>query len=154
MKQLEFRNIIIRDYEDDDFDNVINLKIKQGDADELSKMCSMSPRDYFKWHIDYHGDNTKVVILNGDIVGILGVSDGVIYFTTEEVSKGASINFLRAFKKAINYLMKDAKLNKVFTYVDASYTSTIKWAELCGFKIKSEVFINSNTFYYMEYKLT
>lgn len=153
MKPLRFRNILIRDYEDGDYGNVVDLDIKQGDRDELQRMCDMTPREYFKWHIDYHGSNTKVVLLDDKIIGILGVSEGIIYFTTAEVSKGASINFLRAFKIVIKHLMEDAKLKKILTYVDAEYTSAVNWDKLCGFKMKSETYINNNLFYCMEYKL-
>ena len=153
MKPLRFRNILIRDYVDDDYDDVVNLNIKQGDIEELQRMCDMTPEDYFIWHLGYHGSNTKVVLLDNYIIGILGISEGIIYFTTEEVSKGASINFLRAFKIVIKHLMEDAKIKKILTYVDAKYTSSVNWDKLCGFKMKSEIYINNNLFYCMEYKL-
>lgn len=153
MKPLNFRNILIRDYDDGDYDEVVNLNIKQGDREELQRMCDMTPEAYFIWHLGYHGSNTKVILLNGYIIGILGISEGVIYFTTEEVSKGASVNFLRAFKIVIKHLMEDAGLKKVLTYVDAQYSSAVSWDKLCGFKMKSETYLNNNLFYCMEYKL-
>lgn len=153
MTPIIIRNIVIRDYQEDDYDNVINLDLKQGDRKELYRMANMQPKEYLVWHLGYHGSNTKVVILNNIIVGILGVSEGVIYFTTSEIPKGASINFVRAFKEVIKALMEDAGIKSILTYVDAKYESAVNWDKLCGFKMVSQVIINDNLFYCMKYKL-
>lgn len=153
MTPIQFRNVSIRDYCDEDYESVINLNLKQGDKDELYRMASLEPKEYLVWHIGYHGSNTKVVLLDGIIVGILGVSDGIIYFTTSDIPKGASINFVRCFKWAIRAIMEDAGIKSILTYVDALYESAVNWDKLCGFKMVSEVEINGNTFYCMKYKL-
>lgn len=154
MKALIHRNIEIRDYEQGDYEDVINLILKPKDADELYNMANLKPKEYLKWHIEQYADTTKVVLLDKEVIGILGVSNGTIYFTTSDISRGASINFVRLFKPAIEAVMVEAGLNSILTYVDATYTSAVKWDERCGFKKVKEVYINNNLFYVMVYKLS
>ena len=153
MKALSYRNIVIRDYNEDDYLDVINLKLKEKDEVELYNMAKLTSKEYLEWHLDTYWESTKVVLLSGIIIGILGVSNGTIYFTTAEVSRGASINYVRMFKPAIEAIMVEAGIKELITYVDATYESAVKWDELCGFKKIKEVLINNNLFYIMKYKL-
>ena len=59
MKALSYRNIVIRDYNEDDYLDVINLKLKEKDEVELYNMAKLTSKEYLEWHLDTYWNQLK-----------------------------------------------------------------------------------------------
>lgn len=147
------KKVVVRDYEDSDYNTLLNLPLKQKDSIELYNMTSMSPIEYMEWHLENHSDRTKVIEYDGNIIGMIGIEEGTLWFTTIELSVPIKFSLVKEFNKVLNALILDEGVKSVIAYVDSTYTEAIRWIELGGFKKMKEVTINDNSFYIFKYIL-
>lgn len=147
------KKVVVRDYEDSDYNILLHLPLKQKDSVELYNMTSMSPIEYMEWHLENHSDKTKVIEYAGSIIGIIGIEEGTLWFTTIELEPYIKFSLVREFNKVLNALIKSEDVKSVIAYVDSTYTEAIRWIELGGFKRVKDVIINDNSFYIFKYIL-
>lgn len=147
--------VLVREYTDTDYDTILNLPIKQKDAIELLNMTNMLPIEYMGWHLENFSNKTKVIEYADEIVGIIGIdtTENILWFTTKKLSRQAEFSLVRSFNKILNELLKSENTKSIIVYVDSTYTETLKWIELGGFKRGKEVIINDNKFFIMKYTI-
>lgn len=145
--------VLIRDYINSDYDTLLNLNIKEKDAIELYNMTNMTPKEYMSWHLDTYSSETKVIEYDSVVVGMLGIDENILWFTTVQLTRQAEFSLIRMYIKVLIELMNTKNIKTVSTYVDSNYIETLKWIELGGFKRVKEVEINNNKFYIMKFTI-
>lgn len=147
------KKVVVRDYEDSDYNILLHLPLKQKDSIELYNMTSMSPIEYMEWHLENHSDKTKVIEYDRNIIGMIGIEEGTLWFTTIELSVPIKFSLVKEFNKVLNALILYEGVKSVIAYVDSTYIEAIRWIELGGFKKMQEVIINDSSFYIFKYTL-
>lgn len=145
--------VLIRDYINADYDTLLNLDIKEKDVIELYNMTNMTPKEYMSWHLDTYSSETKVIEYDSVVVGMLGIDESILWFTTIQLTRQAEFSLVRMYIKVLIELMNTKNIKTVSTYVDSNYIETLKWIELGGFKRVKEVEINNNKFYIMKFTI-
>lgn len=145
--------VLIRDYINSDYDTLLNLNIKEKDAIELYNMTNMTPKEYMSWHLDTYISETKVIEYDSVVVGMLGIDENILWFTTIQLNRQAEFSLVRMYIKVLIELMNTKNIKTVSTYVDSNYIETLKWIEVGGFKRVKEVEINNNKFYIMKFTI-
>lgn len=137
--------IQVRPYVDTDYEEVVSLRLKEGDDNEVHKL-GISTKEYFIHHLEMSADITNVFIYKGKIVGIIGLEDdNNLFFLTSTLDRLGLYCLSKHFNEVIEAVMTERETNRCFTWVDEDYTSSIRWSERFGM-------INSGSFYLGEYK--
>lgn len=145
--------IVIRPLRVTDKRKFINLKLKDKDALELNNMLGITTRVYLEWHYKHNFENTKVIIYRDKIIGLIGISeDSTLFFLTTKLDRLAEYASIKNFKRILEELMEEKKVDKVHVYMDASYSIAREWALRGGFKVKETMRPEGNPFEVLEYK--
>lgn len=145
-------SVYLRPLQIEDKQEFINLKLKQGDIDEVQKMVSASMKEYLKWHFDSNRNITQVFIKEGKIIGFIGISeDGMLFFLTKKLDRLLKYTIVRRFKEVLETIMEDRGFTEVRVWMDAEYTKAKDWAIHGGFTEEQSGTINNNPFKVLRY---
>lgn len=134
------------------YDEVINLKLKDEDKDEVIKMSGLSPKKHLIEALDLYSDYILLIIYKNKVEGIFGVfpedlenNIGVGFFLTSNKIDEFSWDIARYTTEAFEHFLEF--YDGFYNYVPVTYKTSIRWLKRNGAIIdKNEYIINNERF--------
>jgi hypothetical protein len=128
----------IRPYTPDDFETVINLKLRQADADEITALTQLNVKDSLTQCIKY-SKHTWVGLYNGTIECVFGLGEvnsqiGVPWFLSTDKFNEFKIAFGKESKRVVDTML--ALYPNLINLIDSRNSVSINWLKWLGFTIE------------------
>ena len=118
-----------------DYEEVINLQLRQSDIDEIRASSGLTPKEalIISLSVVPTGD-LFVVIHDNKIEGVFGVeTNGVVWFLATDKFKEFAYSFAKESKKWVQVMLE--KYSFLHNYVSIHHQESIQWLEWLGFAI-------------------
>lgn len=141
----------------EDYDTVVNLKLRQADIEELKASCGLEPKEALEESLKVSELTWVIVGKGGSIVGVFGLSRlaphvGMPWLLATEEIETFSRTFLRNSMDVIQFML--TCYPTLTNYVDSRHASAIVWLKWLRFSfIEQPIILNDPDVPFLQFTL-